>query len=614
MHFRKDLNGLRAIAVIGVVLFHFNPSWLTGGFAGVDIFFVISGFLMTKIIFKGLENNSLSLIKFYAARATRIMPALAVLCLMLLAFGWLYLIPLEYKTLSAHAGSSMIFLSNIVYLKEAGYFDSASHEKWLLHTWSLSVEWQFYIIYPLALVGMKKIMATNTIKISIAYATAIAFVFCIFATYTWPDPSYYLLPTRAWEMLVGGLAYLYPINAHGKKKVTLEWLGLILILCAYFFISGNSPWPGYLALIPVTGTYLIIQAQNNNSRITNNFVFQKLGLWSYSIYLWHWVFVVANIKYTLNLSAATYIFIVILSGFLSYTFFERGKNTLILLVATLLFSAYVFLTNGAQARVSETFRLDKNKFHEKYYGGSGYPANKVFYLNSENRNYDIMFAGDSYGLQYAKAIDNRGIKAAALFDHGCLILPTYSRYINNKEDISCSEEYGKLKNELSDNDKPLLIANSWDTYSNILIQKGSNAAVKITIPEYHQIIQSELDTLIKENGTHRLYFIIGVPQRSKINAYECLSRTELLGYRLIDKCSETQKKSDLQINNVLNEFSKKYSNIIFINPNDFLCDKQNCLVIKNREPIHSDQGHLSVFGAPIVLEGVLKRIQQQTQH
>jgi len=134
MKFRKDINGLRAIAVIAVVLFHFNESWLPGGFAGVDVFFVISGFLMTGIILKGIEQENFSILKFYVARANRIIPALAVLCSVLLLFGWFYLGPVEYRALGKHVTSSMGFLSNMVYFLESGYFDAASHGKWLLHT------------------------------------------------------------------------------------------------------------------------------------------------------------------------------------------------------------------------------------------------------------------------------------------------------------------------------------------------------------------------------------------------------------------------------------------------------------------------------------------------
>ncbi|MFZ3143359.1 acyltransferase family protein [Psychrobacter glacincola] len=324
MNFRKDINGLRAFAVIGVLLFHFNASWMPGGFAGVDVFFVISGFLMTGIIFRGIEQENFSILNFYVARANRIIPALALLCLVLLVFGWFYLTPLEYRALGKHAASSIGFLSNFIYWTEAGYFDAASHEKWLLHTWTLSVEWQFYIIYPLILVAMRKFLSIKTMKIMLIVGAVLGFIFCVFASYKWPGASYYLLPTRAWEMMIGGVAYLYPFTLQENRKKPLEWIGLALVIGSYFLISAENAWPGYLALIPVMGSFLIIQAQRNDSIITNNIVFQKIGTWSYSIYLWHWplvvfIYIFALPEYYVYVGMA----LSILLGFLSYKYVEK---------------------------------------------------------------------------------------------------------------------------------------------------------------------------------------------------------------------------------------------------------------------------------------------------
>lgn len=324
MKFRKDINGLRAFAVIAVVLFHFNSSWMPGGFAGVDVFFVISGFLMTGIIFRGLEQNDFSVLNFYVARANRIIPALALLCLTLLVFGWFYLTPIEYKALGKHAASSVSFLSNFVYWREAGYFDAASHEKWLLHTWSLSVEWQFYIIYPLVLIALRKFLSIKTLKLLLIVGTVLGFIFSVVATYKQPNASYYLFPMRAWEMMIGGVAYLYPFTLQEKKKKFVEVIGLALVVGSYFLISAENAWPGYLAVFPVVGSFLIIQAQRNDSIITSNIVFQKIGTWSYSIYLWHWPLVV--IIYTFALPEY-YIYLglvlSILLGFLSYKYIEK---------------------------------------------------------------------------------------------------------------------------------------------------------------------------------------------------------------------------------------------------------------------------------------------------
>lgn len=164
MQFRKNINALRAIAVISVVLFHFKVSGFSGGFAGVDIFFVISGYLMTGIIFSGLREQRFSLIGFYAARARRIIPALAILCLALLVFGFIFLPLDDYRDTIRTIKSSLLFSSNFDFAKSGNYFDAPLHENWLLHTWSLSVEWQFYLIYPLLLMAIGKYLSLQKAK------------------------------------------------------------------------------------------------------------------------------------------------------------------------------------------------------------------------------------------------------------------------------------------------------------------------------------------------------------------------------------------------------------------------------------------------------------------
>ena len=541
---------------------------------------------------------------------------MAALCLLLLFFGWFFLIPLDYKELGKHAAGSVAFISNIVYWQEAGYFDSASHEKWLLHTWTLSVEWQFYIVYPLVLLALRKLFPSKLVKLSVLAGAVLGFAFCVFATYKWADASYYLLPTRAWEMLLGGVAFLYPIQLSDKSKKCIEWVGLALIISAYFLISSDNPWPGYLAIFPVFGAFLVIQAHRDNSFVTGNIVFQKIGLWSYSIYLWHWVIVVANVKFNLDISFAMYLFITLILAFVSYQLFERRNNTLLIMTLTssLVLALYAIYTNGAEFRVDEKFQLDRSEFHSKYYGGSGYPANSFIYINSTEADHDFVFVGDSYGLQYAKALEENGYKVAGLFDHGCLIFPNYSRYLGNKEDVSCSVEYNKLKPVLNNTNKPLIMGHSWDAYRNTLIKKGGDKPLSLTADSYYKLIQGELDAIVNENGLNRPYFVLGVPQRAKINAFECLAGTQLVGYRLFNKCAEVQEQQDMVINNILNEWAAKHENAYFINPNDFLCADGQCLIIKNREPVHSDGAHLSVFGAPIVVDGMFEFINEKLAH
>jgi peptidoglycan/LPS O-acetylase OafA/YrhL len=292
MDFRKDINGLRAIAVLAVVLFHFNPAWLPGGFSGVDIFFVISGYLITGIIFRKLEAGTFGVLAFYKSRAQRIIPALAVLCFVLLGVGWFYLLPLEYKQLGKHIASSLGFFSNFTYWGESGYFTASAHEKWLLHTWSLSVEWQFYMVYPIVLLALSKLMPLRYLRGLILATCVGGFGFCVFSSLYWPQPAFYLLPSRAWELLAGGVACLYPITLGARHQRLLEGTGLLMMLASFVLLREEDVWPGYLGLLPVLGTLAVIVAARQDSFLTNNPFSQWTGKISYSLYLWHWPLVV----------------------------------------------------------------------------------------------------------------------------------------------------------------------------------------------------------------------------------------------------------------------------------------------------------------------------------
>lgn len=287
MKFRKDINGLRAFAVLAVILFHFKVTGFTGGFAGVDIFFVISGYLMTGIIFGRIREERFSLVDFYLHRARRIIPALAVLCLFMIVFGYLYLLTPDYRDLMQTVRKVMLFISNHEFYSQSGYFDTPSQENWLLHTWSLSVEWQFYLIYPLVVMLLRKLVSESITKTIIIIALLISLAIAIIYTPIDRSAAFYFLPTRAWEMLAGGLVFLFPSTLNENIKRLLEYTGLALILVAIFTLQESMLWPSYLATIPVVGTMFILIANRQNI-ITGNMFCQWLGKISYSVYLWHW--------------------------------------------------------------------------------------------------------------------------------------------------------------------------------------------------------------------------------------------------------------------------------------------------------------------------------------
>ncbi len=292
--FRHDINGLRALAVVAVVLYHFGVPGVSGGFVGVDVFFVLSGFLMTGIIISGLERGDFSLWGFYLARARRIIPALLALCASLLLLGWFWLPNADYRMLATHVATAVAFVSNLKFWREAGYFDAASHEKWLLHSWSLSAEWQFYILLPLGCLLLWHWFGRRGLKWALLLAGLASLALSVYASNRWPGAAFYLLPTRAWEMLAGGLVWWLTRQARPIKQAwALEALGLTLIIGAVIGFDASLVWPGYLALVPVLGTMLVLAANRQDSWLTSNGLARRLGASSYSIYLWHWPLVVA---------------------------------------------------------------------------------------------------------------------------------------------------------------------------------------------------------------------------------------------------------------------------------------------------------------------------------
>lgn len=638
MRFRKDINGLRALAVIAVVLFHFNSSWMPGGFAGVDVFFVISGFLMTGIIFRGMEQDNFSVLNFYVARANRIIPALALLCLALLVFGWFYFTPLEYKALGKHAASSVGFLSNFVYWREAGYFDAASHEKWLLHTWSLSVEWQFYIIYPLVLIALRKFLSVNTLKLLLIVGTVLGFVFSVVATYKAPNASYYLFPMRAWEMMIGGVAYLYPFTLKENRKKLVEWAGLILVITSYFLISAENLWPGYLALFPVLGSFLIIQAQRNDSIITGNIVFQKIGTWSYSVYLWHWPFVVAIYTFSLP-SYYIYIGMVlsVLLGFMSYKYvekinFQRTFPTLlgylkckpiyiagiIGVLGSVLFLKYDALTSirltNQQIQIVDQQKKDPREAACGTVENGISPA--CIYGDGPVK---AIVIGDSHAQAQMIAIGNRAsLAGGSILNMGMPACNTINGlYSVDKNGENPDYNCGKLvKNAIDISSKkypniPVIVINR--TSQNLY---GLNEDKDFQLNPPGRFVDKKFtdrNDAYRENLTgHMINTICEFSQNNPVYLVrptpEMIKNIPLTMFR-----SLTLNDTPTQIKITRNEYDQRQRTALkmqddaaqrcgakVLDPLPYLCDSKNCYGDINGTPLYYDDDHLSIYGSKII--------------
>lgn len=298
LKYRSDIDGLRALAVLSVVVYHVNPKLLPGGFLGVDIFFVISGYLISLIVFREQAGGKFSFTDFYARRARRLFPALAVVLLTTMVFGAFALFADEYQRLAKHAASAIVFLLNFQLMNEAGYFDVASNSKPLLHLWSLSVEEQFYLVWPVLLVMLGRFRLRIGLVIGVLIVGSLVFAIQL-ASFN-PDILYFHPIARFWELLSGAaLAYYhhrFGVNALPAGfdrpwiRHLLSFAGLTVIISALFWFNGEAPYPGALTLIPLLGVTALIASGSNafGSRFLSYKPMVWIGLISYPLYLWHW--------------------------------------------------------------------------------------------------------------------------------------------------------------------------------------------------------------------------------------------------------------------------------------------------------------------------------------
>lgn len=433
--YRPDIDGLRAIAVLAVIAFHAYPKSVKGGFIGVDIFFVISGYLISTIIFENLDRGIFSFSDFYARRIKRIFPALMLVLTTCLIFGWCLLLADELNQLGKHVAAGASFISNLVFWNEAGYFDNAAETKPLLHLWSLGIEEQFYMVWPLLLwLAWKKKLNLPVITILFAIAS---FVLNINVIKGDEIAAFYSPQTRFWELLSGSLIAWITIYKSGayvsirntidtylnsifyKKKIDsnggalsniLSLFGLALIIFGFWRINKDLSFPGYWALVPVFGTILLLAAGPHaffNRTVLSNKIVVWFGLISFPLYLWHWPLLSFARIYE-NEVPRGYIRIAavilsILFAWLTYKFIERpirfgrhGKIKIVMLCFLVfvvgIIGAIIYKCDFSESHTYEKLRI-KRKGSEYAYGSS-----MAWYEGKD----DWLFLGNSHDNNVAK--------------------------------------------------------------------------------------------------------------------------------------------------------------------------------------------------------------------
>jgi peptidoglycan/LPS O-acetylase OafA/YrhL len=295
--YRPEVDGLRALAVLPVILFHADLRPFAGGYVGVDVFFVISGYLITSLIVAQMQAGEFTLAGFYERRIRRILPALFLVMVACLPFAWLWMVPSDLKEFCRSLIAVVVFASNLLFWREGGYFDSPGALKPLLHTWTLAVEEQYYVLFPLLLMGLWRLGRLRLAAVFAALGLG-SFAVAQWAVALHPKAAFYLLPTRGWELLLGALSAPFFTGAaivapRGTTRALREiggFLGLALIAAAVFSFDSDLPYPGVYALVPTLGTVLVILCASEHTlagRFLSSSALVGLGLISYSAYLWH---------------------------------------------------------------------------------------------------------------------------------------------------------------------------------------------------------------------------------------------------------------------------------------------------------------------------------------
>ncbi len=376
MTYRPEIDGLRAIAVLAVVLYHFGLPGLAGGFVGVDIFFVISGFLIGGILWdEWTRSHRIDLVQFFLRRIRRLAPAFFAMATVTAIFAYFVLLPFEFREFGKSLIAATVWLSNVQFFRESGYFDIGADSKILLHTWSLAVEEQFYLALPLTLLLLRK-SKRNLIGVLVA-AWVASLAACIAFTPVAPTATFFLFPFRAWELLSGVLLAIWgrEFGTQWRFNALLSWIGILLLAGALTLIRPGTQFPGWQAMMPVAGTVLILlngRHDNAVNAVLASRIPVFIGLVSYSLYLWHWPVLTLSTywrgAYANGFEAAAWLLLAVILAVAAWAGIERPVRRSLptpVLVAgfVTLFALSVgaglwaYLTNGAQSRFSQAARV-----------------------------------------------------------------------------------------------------------------------------------------------------------------------------------------------------------------------------------------------------------------
>jgi peptidoglycan/LPS O-acetylase OafA/YrhL len=646
--YRPEIDGLRALAVLSVVIFHAGVDFLSGGFIGVDIFYVISGFLITRILMQSFTEQTtkpLSLSHFYSRRLKRLLPAALVMVVITLIFGATILSPNKYIELAKSAAFSNLFMANIWFMKNSGYFDISTQISPLVHMWSLSIEEQFYLLYPALLIVCAKINGISSIKIGVIILFLVSLAMSIYYSAIAPDFSFYMLPTRAWELALGALVALYATKSLNSRWLVnlLSVIAVIMMSYSLVAINHNDIYPGYLALIPTIATAIIIASLSANQNWLKFVLTLKpvlfIGKISYSVYLWHWPIVV---YYRIYINERSFNLIEIFSlivaslvvGAISWKFIEERyryvtispKQTYSLALkstfAAIVLSCCVYFTQGFSARVAhELTAISDDKLMWKWTCTENI---KIFTTLDESfcvvgkpwhqaKKKGIVW-GDSHSQHWAQVLHYQALHndiALVIAPRKCpaylnqeIVKSHYPKYPNFSQ--SCTLRNQMTIDWLTANPdvELVILASAWSghirmlyteqnktNYSNLALEERSaSVGAKLNKPAF--------ELLLKQISGKQVLLLADIPRPNKVlNECAFTEQARLLRqpcdeqqYKFLN--SKTINEWHFESDQLLEQIADEFDFVDSIIPTNHLCDQLTCQTYLNQELIYKDANHI----------------------
>jgi peptidoglycan/LPS O-acetylase OafA/YrhL len=628
LHYRAEIDGLRALAVIPVILFHAGFEIFSGGFVGVDVFFVISGYLITSILLSEISQDKFSLINFYERRARRILPVLFFVMLLCLPLAWLILMPRDLKEFGHSLLAVSSFSSNILFWFESDYFDTAAELKPLLHTWSLAVEEQYYILFPLFLMFVWKLGKQKVIAL-LSIIFIVSFLVACLAPIIINHPkivsgNFYLLPSRGWELLIGAFAAFYlqnnpPANLKGLNQV-LSLLGLLLIVFANFFFTKETPFPGVYALVPTVGAVLIILFANKGTlvhQLLSVKLFVGVGLISYSAYLWHQpIFAFINYSAEAHLSSLSMFGVCIVVfplAYLSWKYIETPLRNKQLFSRKYIFTGsavgcLLFMVIGLVIHNADGFkgRLTAQQLsileYQQYPRAKIYRQGSCFILHSqefedfsgecESSIPDLFLWGDSH--------------AAALYYGLRHVNPNVTQYTASQCPPLLSIHIASRPNCKSINEKILLRVGELTPAKVVLHATWSSYGDGSVLGA----IQNTLEAIHRVSPESQIILIGGVPHWQPDLPTVLLRMGSQLDLSSVLQRENASVAKVLWADNLLKSYVSTSSHVTYLSLLSELCEVDRCISIVNEEkiePIAWDYAHLTKSGSIFVAKQVIKQ-------